>query len=523
MPQPQPAAAPEKLPLPDEWTTYAPDERGNINLDYLRSLPVNPALEEQLRRNLPQMQAIQDRFNAPGGAGAATEPPKQLPGTSPQGNAALADIQAFQRMMQDAVKKYTPPPSPMEEWRRNGPAPIAVIHGSDVPGQLMAGPSARRSQSSSYSGSYPAAGGGGGGMGAGHQTWQSQQGSEVVEQAGPYRYGRFYETPMGPMGVLPNADVLQYEREQQGREQALAALMEAGKAYAPAYQTQGTMTDAQMRMMAEFGPWKQAREVGSMVTAKGMGPGGHGDVDRAIREGKEAEQALIERSGGGFPAFMPGGQQTTTPEQELVKRMKKKEQEKPPAPYTDEAILKFLTENNVVNKDRLDAEALARGLYGNQEFARKATPQLAEKLLKVGVPSQEVSRALAEARAERAANVHDYNQRAYADKIELPADAEQRLMFGAGQVPVGLSGTRGPSFLGLTNPVREAKVVLPGGQIVVKKPVSGVGGVLGTWRRPTAVENKGQADALADLLREVYRRQGATAPAGGTPPMPPPR
>ncbi len=298
-------------------------------------------------------------------AGAAKGVWAPPPGVSPQGGAALGDTRALMQMMQQEATRLTPQASPFEDWLRDGPEPIKIVRG--VPG----------TQHESWTPGH-----GPGGMG-GH--WTRWTGSITNE------------TPFGMIqGELPNPAMLQYARQEQGRQQALAAMGEASKAFAPAYQSQAAMADAQARMAAEFGPARTAREVANAAAIEARNK--TGDEAEAQRVWQHTFDNWMAAMGGNAPPMLPnpnGGQPPRMPQPGAA-----------PQPggfaddFTDQAARDALVGAGILNdkglapSQSLDTLALGQLLQQNQGLGERGLPAVVRVLRRAGIPDDKIAQAV---------------------------------------------------------------------------------------------------------------------------------
>jgi hypothetical protein len=439
------------------------------------------------------------------------------------GKSALLDTKAFMRLLEQEAAKYIPPASPMEEWLRNGPPPITVVYGADVPGQLVPGPMTRRSSSASYGGATRGPGGGGG---AGH--WQGQQAAETAEQGAPEWRGRVYQTPFGPMGQLPDPDMLRWERGQQARQAGLAALLEGAKGFAPALQTQGAMTDAQLRMMMEMGPLSQAKQIYAAAYARGAEK--HGDLAKAGRDATAETEAFLKQPSNALPPFMRGFFPGLTPDQAMEKMMppaqpggagNQQPANRPPeeeAGFTSDALAKFLQQAGVLNDkgqavSDINADKLAEALYGNPEMMRRGSPGLARAMLDAGIAPDRVVKAMQLALIRRHSAINAFNPAGRKEGTYGPYRVKENNAYGAGMIdtsrPILFDTAPGGDMPGYA-------IEGPGGGVwhsAGNYVVSPFRPWLPNFTDVGRAESRGQAEALASLLAAIEAERGRRAAA----------
>ncbi len=338
-----------------------------LTTDYLKSLPPKP--------------------------GAAPVP---IPGMSNIGNAAQGDTQAHAAWLQEQMARLMPKASPMENYLRNSSPPISISYGNYGPGEMLPGDVYQNSRALSQ------AGRGGAGSGVGATNFSAS--GQVSGQEPARRSGTWYDTPFGFLPNLPNADMMQYQREDEGRKQLMAGLMEAAKAFTPALQTHGAMVDAQARMQAEFGQARAAREIANGAFLEAMKT--TGDYEAAQRASQQAYDNYLAMNGGTTTPAAPGQQPTnsgngTNPPMKPTNLGGGQPPRMPPPPgFTDAAVKKFLSDAGVLNAEGklahpdLNALQLAESLHGNTAIAERGAPGLARGMLDAGMAPEKMVKAI---------------------------------------------------------------------------------------------------------------------------------
>jgi hypothetical protein len=413
----------------------------------------------------------------PAGAGKGLPPP--MP--SAVGQAALADQQAAGAALARRLGELAPPPSPTEQLFAQRPAAIMELHGHPASGgyaqTVVLGP--------------------GGGVAT---TLPGLVDRDALDDlAARYRYAR----------------------EEEQRKALAGAAIQGANQYPQLYQSQAAMEDAKLRGMMELGPWKQAREVGTAVTAQGMQT--HGDRDRAIREGQEAERAMLQALGASAPppfmqGLLPGGQ-TTTPEQALAKTMpggqpQPQGGQNPPLPVggiTDQAAMKYLQDEGVLNEKgqsrgaEIDAMTLAAALAKNPDLAARGRDAFVRTLLAAGVPPDKVNlalqRGLIRLHNEATGGAYEGNYPPYTVKVGGSTPTSKAAL------PYGFA-IEGPDGSGVFHPATWWNA-------------HNFYDTISTRREATKRQYANQAGALAPLMRAIEQEVARRAAAQGA--APPPR
>ena len=208
----------------------------------------------------PQMEELSTDYlkSLPPKPGAA---PVAIPGMSSIGTSAQGDTAAHAAWLRDEMAKLLPKASPMELYRRSGAQPISITYGNYGPGEMLPGDVYQNSRTMSQAGRGGAGSGGGG-------SWNTSASGQVSGQEPPRRAGTWYDTPFGFLPDLPNADMMQYQREEQGRQQLLAGLTEAAKSFTPGLQAHAQMQDAALRAASENDKMAQAVLLDPNTTAE---------------------------------------------------------------------------------------------------------------------------------------------------------------------------------------------------------------------------------------------------------------
>lgn len=420
--------------------------------------PMGPWGQQQRIIQAPPVQRAQAKAppaQLPAGAGKALAGPPMPGGPTPEGAATQADLAA---MMDEAAKRFTPPPSPMEQWARNAPPPMVVVRGSDIPGQIVPG---------AVTATHLAAGGPGGARSV-----------QTTQQAPPMWVGRTYETPWGPTPQRPDADMMAYERQLAGLGAAQGVL----KDFPAVYQGRTAMADALMRLQAEMSPMRTVRDIAAASAAESLKSGApYADVGRAY-------QGAVQGLANNIPAFMMPGQGGAGPAQ-------------PPAqaPVVPQAaVLDFLAKQGVLNEagvapgGQLDLEKLGAALAGNQTFAADAAiPQVVAQLRKAGVPEDQVDRAMREFLGKSFTKLH-YFPRGEAEQFgpvrvsrpETPAGTTGRgpfLMEGQGGTPTNFTPNYAGTPFDPTVPMWPPAAVGAGAQEQTRARAAAIAKLLQGW------------------------------------------
>jgi hypothetical protein len=362
------------------------------------------------------------------------------PGMSPQGAAALRDMQgAWNDWLRSEVEKLTPPASPMEEWARNNAAPL-IIRGSGAPWQptqFLSDSSHQHNfaQDTEESGSSTNAASSGARGGGGSTSSATQSAAERFNNAigdtynrrevpmGPVQPGTTWMTPWGEVAQRPDADLLQYAREQQGRNNLLAALDAHAKTFPQLYQSQAAMADAALRAQYEYGPARLANEAGIARFNQVLNQ--TGDYEAANRAMQDTKSNYLAMNGG---PMLPGQPQQPglTPDQALDRVMRAGQgqgggKSPPMSPqtqpgvggFTDQAIRELLQQATVLNaqgktqSQNIDALKLGETLANNPEYVRRGLGAVARTMLDAGLPPEKVAQGIDQAMI-RYANEADF-------------------------------------------------------------------------------------------------------------------
>jgi hypothetical protein len=333
----------------------------------------------------PQMEELSTDYlkSLPPKPGAA---PVAIPGMSSIGTSAQGDTAAHAAWLRDEMAKLMPKASPMELYRRSGAQPISITYGNYGPGEMLPGDVYQHSRTMSQSGR----GGAGGSGGAG--SWNASTSGQVSGQEPPRRSGTWYDTPFGFLPNLPNADMMQYQREEQGRQQLLAGLTEAAKSFTPGLQAHAQMQDAALRAASENDKMAQAVLLDPNTTAEQK----IATLD-ALEKQRQARAASIRPPG----PWQAGNQNTKTPEEALKESIKNLTPGVDPKEL-DAALVETGLKSTTSNKlPVINADNIVEALRKHPNMTQSGRLQLLREAMKQGIDPDEFQKAIVDAAIRR--------------------------------------------------------------------------------------------------------------------------
>ena len=340
-------------------------------------VPGNPAFEEYTPDYLKSL---------PPKPGAA---PVSIPGMSGIGSSAQGDVAGHAAWLQEQLAKLTPAAPPMEKWRASGEWPaITIWHG--MPGGFegfLPGDVTRTAQSASNSGRRGRGDGGGGG------AYNNSFSKEVSSQDPPTYYGPTHDTPFGLIrGNLPTAEEMAYQRQEEGRKQLLAGLMESAKAFSPGLQAHAQMQDAVIRAASENDKMAQAVLLDPNTTAEQK----IATLD-ALEKQRQARAASIRPPG----PWQAGNQNTKTPEEALKDSIKSLTPGVDPKEL-DAALVETGLKSTTSNKlPVINADNIVEALRKHPNMTQSGRLQLLREAMKQGIDPDEFQKAIVDAAIRR--------------------------------------------------------------------------------------------------------------------------